>query len=348
VTDHGTWARVAILDSVVEDSVEREASGEGVEVRSFACRREEDLPSGAGDLADLDAVIVRSGVRLTAATLDRLRGCRFIIRAGVGFDNVDVAHAGALGIPVSNVPDYGTNEVADHSIALLLALWRRIVPLNEGVRADPVRGWQYDAAGPVRRLTGAPLGVVGLGRIGTAVASRGKALGMRVVFHDPYVPDGYDKAHQIERASSLGAMVASCDALSIHAPLTPETHHLVDAALLAQAKPGLTLINGGRGRIVSLDAVYDALRDGRLAAFGTDVLESEPPDPAHPLVAAYSRREPWLDGRMIVTPHAAFYSVEGLHELRVKAAEQVVRVLRGESPRNCVNAGYLTSRRLSR
>jgi len=334
--------RVAIVDRTTEDDVEREVLGPDVDLRAYACNVETELPDEIGTAL---GVMVRTGVRITERTIGRLKACRVIVRAGVGYDNVDGEAAGRAGIPLLNVPDYGTNEVADHTWALLLAAWRRVGSYVDALRADPVAGWKYDGAGPLRRLTGATLGVVGLGRIGAAVALRAKAFGMRVVYHDPYRDDGYDKAFQIERAASLEDLVRQSDVVSIHAPLTRETAGLFDANLLAQGKTGLVLVNAGRGKIVSLDAVYDALKSNRLQAFAADVLESEPPDPAHPLIASFARREPWLDGRVLLTPHSAFYSEESLREVRTKAAEALARALRAEPLPNCVNHDFLVNPR---
>ncbi len=312
--------------------------GAAATLRPLVCATEADLPA---DLGTITALLVRSGVRITARTLTRLTACRAVVRAGGGHDNVDGAAAGRLGIPLLNVPDYGTDEVADHTLALLLASWRRLLPYHDALRAAPAAGWRYDGAGPIPRLTGATLGVVGLGRIGTAVARRAVVFGLRVLFFDPYLPDGYDKAYGFRRAATLDDLLRGSDCLTLHCPLTEETAHLLDARALALTRPGLVLVNTGRGGLVSLDAVTEALRAGRLGAFAADVLEQEPPDPGHPLLAAVARREPWVDGRVLLTPHAAFYSVESLREARTKGAEQLLRAVRGEPLRNCVNLAHL-------
>jgi phosphoglycerate dehydrogenase-like enzyme len=338
VSDLHLGLTFGIVDRTTDCETEAAVLGPGLQLRSFACRQETELPDDLGDIAGL---IVRSGIRITADTLSRLTACRMVVRAGVGYDNIDGVAAGRLGIPLLNVPDYGTNEVADHTMAMLLASWRRVVAYDEALRADPLRGWQFDGAGPIPRLTGATLGVVGLGRIGTAVALRARAFGLRVVFYDPYVPDGFEKTYQLERTATLHDLVRQSDCLTLHCPLTDETTHLVDRALLAAAKPGLTLVNAGRGGLVSLDAVYDALRQGHLRAIAADVLESEPPDPKHPLLAAVVGRQPWIAGRVLLSPHAAFYSVESLDESRTRAAVQLRRAALGEPLRNCVNLAHL-------
>ncbi|MGD0202177.1 MAG: NAD(P)-dependent oxidoreductase, partial [Bryobacteraceae bacterium] len=201
--------------------------------------------------------------------------------------------------------------------------------------------WRPETGGEMRRLTGAVIGIVGLGRIGTAVAMRARAFGMRVKFYDPYLADGFDKSLQVERAKTLEELAAESDYLSVHVPLTPETDGMIDDRLLSAARPGLTLINVARGRVVRLHAVYHALRSGRVRAFGADVLEDEPPLRAHPLIEAFSNREAWLDGRVLLTPHAAFYAEESRAEMRRKAAARMLDAVTGVPLRNCVNFRFL-------
>lgn len=333
-----------IFDYLTDPDVEAEVLGADAAIRCFACTDEDALPD---EIETLTAAMLWHNVTITERTLRRLRSCRAVVRVGVGFDNVDYAAAGALGIPVVNVPDYGTNDVADHAFALLLTMCRKLHVYNEAIRSDPAGAWEPGVAGEVRRLTGTTLGLVGLGRIGAAVARRAQAFGMRVAFYDPYLPDGYDKTFQVQRCDSLGALVEMSDYLSLHAPLTEETRGMVGRELLRRCKPGMTLVNTARGGIVVLDAVYEALSSGRLRAFAADVLEREPPDPAHPLLAAYAGREAWLDGRVFLTPHAAFYAEESRRELRVKAAQRMLQAARGEPLRNCVNTAYLVRPRTS-
>jgi len=330
--------KCGILDHLTECGVESEVLGSEASICCFGCTDENELPD---QVADLTVVQMWHEIDLTAKTLRRLRSCRAIVRVGVGYDNVDCVSAGALGIPVVNVPDYGTNEVADHTFALLLALSRQLERLNEAVRSDLAKGWSHKSGGELFRLTGTVLGSVGMGRIGTAVALRAKAFGMKVAFYDPYLPDGYEKTYQMRRYQSLRGLVEDSDFLTIHAPLTEETEGMIGEDVLKYCKPGMTLINTARGKIVSGNAVYRLLADGRIRAYGADVLEKEPPDPACPLVKAFRDREPWLDGRVLLTPHAAFYTEESRREMRVKAAEQMLRAARGLPLRNCVNARFL-------
>jgi len=185
------------------------------------------------------------------------------------------------------------------------------------------------------------LGIIGLGRIGTATALRAKAFGMRVVFYDPYIPDGQDKALGVTRCYELADLLAQADVVSIHTPLTSETRGMANAAFFSMLKPGAIFINTARGAIVDLDALTEALRSGQVGAAGLDVLPQEPPDPDHPLIRAWRARESWIAYRLIITPHAAFYCEEAYREMRMKAALEAKRVLAGQKPRNCVNEAWL-------
>lgn len=289
-----------------------------------------------------DAVINCSATETLHAEPAAFPRCRIAIRSGVGFDNLDIPGWSARGVPVCNVPDYGTTEVADHAIALMLALTRGTATYHDALRNDPGgAGWSFAAAPLVRRLRGAIFGVLGLGRIGLAAANRAAGFGMRVVFHDPYLPSGTELAVGFERVHGLQELLARSDVLSVHAPLSGETRGLLGREALAAAKPGLILVNTARGPIVDLDAVHEALRDGPLGGAALDVLPREPADPEHPLIAAWRAREPWLEGRLTLTPHAAFYSPAAFEDLRRKSVEVAVAYLREGRLTNCVNAAAL-------
>ena len=193
-------------------------------------------------------------------------------------------------MPVCNVPDYGTTEVADHALALMLALTRGTGTYDEALRDDLAGAWNYATAPLIRRLRGATFAVLGLGRIGLATARRAAAFDMKVIFYDPYLSNGSELSVGFERVRSLDEVMARADILSVHTPLNDETRGLVGAALLAKAKPGLIVINTARGPIVDLDALAEALREGRIAGAGLDVLPQEPADPANALVGGLARR----------------------------------------------------------
>lgn len=280
-------------------------------------------------------------VTVDAATLERMPRCRVVVRAGVGFDNIDLAAAAQRGIAVCNTPDYGTTDVADHAIALTLSFLRGIPFYNAAIRADPVAGWRFETAPAVRRLSTQVFGVVGLGRIGTATALRAKALGMRVVFFDPYRPTGTELAVGIERCATLGDLLAQADIVSLHTPLTAETRHMMNPATLAAMKPGAILVNTGRGGIVDLAALTQALMLGQVFAAALDVLETEPPAPDSPLVSAWRAPDSAIRDRLILTPHAAFYNPSSLIDLRCKSAATAKGYLLSGSSRDLVNGDIL-------
>jgi len=270
---------------------------------------------------DADAIINYSATADLAEKPEAFPKCRIVVRAGVGY-----------------TPDYGTTEVADHALALMLALRRGTATYSDEVRCG---GWNYHAAPLVTRLKGATFGVVGLGRIGLAAARRAAAFDMRVVFHDPYLPNGVDLATGYSRVHSLAALMAESDVVSVHAPLTNETRGMIGANAFAAPKPGLVLINTARGPIVDLDALAEALRSRRIAGAGLDVLPKEPADSDHPLIRAWRTGEKWIAGRLVVTPHAAFFSPSALEDLRRKSVEVVLSYLEEGRLMNCVNRELL-------
>ncbi len=274
-------------------------------------------------IADADALLV-CYAPITRRVIDRLQRCRIIARYGIGVDNVDVDAASARGIIVTNVPDYCIDEVSDHAVALLLAFARKVPYLDRRVRGDR---WNARDAVPMRRVRGQVLGLVGFGKIPRRVADKARPLGLEVVAFDPFVGDAEMSAHDVGKVT-LDVLLGRSDFVSVHAPLTPETRGMIGEAALRAMKPTAYLINTARGPLVAEAALVRALRDGWIAGAALDVLETEPPGPDHAL-----RR---FDN-VILTPHVAFYSEESVQDLQRKAAEEVRRVLSGESPRYAVN-----------
>ena len=318
-----------------DDSVERRIYGSDARVI---------FPKATNSLADLtDAdcaaaeglMILR--YKVTAADLERFPRLRAICRMGVGYDNLDRVAAARRQVMILNVPDYGTTEVADHAIALALTLRRGILMHVEAQRADPPAGWRYIIDPLVRRLGVQTFGVVGLGRIGTAAALRAKALGFRVVFYDPNLPNGAELGVGVGRAKTLEELLGMSDVLSVHAPLTPETRGMLGLKQLSLLPKGAVLVNTARGPIVDVDAVAELLKAGHLAGAGLDVLPVEPPvEPMPELVRAYRAREPWTIGRLIITPHSAFFTPEAWDDIRVKSAETMRAALLGPKPQNVI------------
>ena len=326
--------RVVIADFVADDlKPERDILGDIADIVALDAYSEDRL---AGRVDDADAVMLYHNLAIGPDTIARLKQCKLIVRCGVGFDNVDRIYARSRGIPVANVPDYGTEEVADSAIGLMLALTRGITFLNSRLRRN-LGAWTYTPVAPLVRLRGRTFGIIGLGRIGTAAALRAKALGMDVAFYDPLKQDGYDKALGVRRVEKLDELLTQAFVLSVHCPLTDDTRNIVDRRAIALMPDGSYLVNTARGATVDATAIPDAVRGGKLAGAAIDVLPFEPPPDDHPLLAAWRDPNDPCHDRVIINPHAAFYSEEGLRDMRVKGAEACRRALLGEPPRNVVN-----------
>jgi D-3-phosphoglycerate dehydrogenase len=267
---------------------------------------------------DADAILV-TYAKLPGDLLRQLTRCKAIGRFGLGVDNIDIPAAAELGITVTYVPDYCMHEVSDHAMALLLALARKIPLSNKLVQAGR---WDMPAVVPIHRLAGRVLGLVGFGNIPRALAPKAKALGLRVVTHDPYASQQALAAAGVESVS-FDRLLEISDFVSIHAPLMPATRGLFNAEVFRKMKTGALLINTARGPLVDEDALVSALDSGRLGGAALDVVAVEP-----------LPKDSRLIGRdnVILTPHTAFYSVEALNELQTKCAADVARVLSGEKP----------------
>ena len=290
-----------------------------------------------GKIEDADALLVFHTVSFSSDSIRRLKKCRGIVRCGVGYDNVDLEAAGEKGIYVCNVPDYGVDEVADHAMALMLACARGL-RFTEKRLPKTLHPWNIRVLQPLHRLAGATFGIIGLGRIGTATAMRAKAFRMKVVACDPYIPDGMDKALDVTMMS-LDALLSVSDVVSVHTPLTEETLRIVGAPQLAKMKPHAILINTARGKCVDTRALAEVLRAGKIGGAGLDVLPDEPPDVNEPIIAVWQQEDPLIN--LLITPHSAFYTEHSQKEMRVKAAQEVRRILLGERPHNVVNREFL-------
>ena len=261
--------------------------------------------------------------------LDVMSRCKIILALEVGYDFIDVAGATERGIIVSNVPAYGKEQVAIHALTLLLACHRKIKQLMAETSAG---GWDYNVCKPVPDLSTLTLGIVGLGKIGRALAPRAQALGLNVLSYDPYVDDDIFALLGVGRCYDFEELLPTADFLSLHVPLTAETFHMIADRELEVVKPGAVLINTCRGKVVDEKALYQALSSGRLAGAGLDVLETEPPAADNPLLSC---------SNAIITPHAAWYSEQSTERLKEQGMEEVVRVLSGARPRYVVNPEVL-------
>jgi D-3-phosphoglycerate dehydrogenase len=263
--------------------------------------------------------------KVSAAVIDAAPRCRLIVRYGIGLDNIAVDHATRLGIPVTNAPAYCLDEVAEHALALLLSLARRVTRFDKAIRGGSYPG--VDFAG-MRRISGKTLGIVGYGHIGRTLAPKARGLGLKVQVADPAVQT---LPPEEGRVVGLDALLATSDFISLHAPLTPATRNLIGRASLAKIKPGCFLVNTSRGGLVDPDAVLEALKSGRLGGCGLDVYPAEPPDLKHPM---------FQHPHFIPTPHAAFFSEESVEDLQHTSAGQVRDCLTGKVPAPIVNPEY--------
>ncbi|MCZ6626589.1 MAG: C-terminal binding protein [SAR324 cluster bacterium] len=262
---------------------------------------------------------------VSEAVIDAAPNCRIITRYGVGLDNIAVAHATRLGIPVTNAPTYCLEEVAEHALALLLALARRITRFDRALRAEDYAGVAFHG---MRRISGKTMGLLGYGNIGRALAGKARGLGMNVIIHDPQYSELPPKEG---RAVDFPTLLAEADMLSVHVPLTDGTRGLLGAQALARMKPGALLVNTSRGPVVDVDALLAALQEERLAGAALDVYPVEPPQLNHPI---------FQHPNFIGTPHASFYSEESVENLQRICAGQVYECLSGGTPDNIVNPDY--------
>jgi D-3-phosphoglycerate dehydrogenase len=311
--------RVLLTDRAWPDwSIEREILGavdaELIEATAI------DEASLANLARDADA-IGTNWAQVTPKVIENCTRCQVISRFGIGLDNIAVDFATQRGIPVTNVPDYCVTEVAEHTLALLLAAARNIGFFQLHTKAGE---YQLSAAPPMRRLSGRVLGLIGLGRIGTAVADRARTFGMNVLAH---TASGQSR-HPSVQSATLEEVLHQSDFVSLHAPLTAATRGMIRLPQLRLMKPTAWIINTSRGPLIDPDDLWQALQANLIAGAALDVFAPEPPDLSLPL---------YRDERVIITPHAAFVSEESLRELRIRAAKQIAAVLDGQSPENIVN-----------
>lgn len=320
---------VAVADSVFPnlDLARAVVARAGADLRLAPQATPESIVATA---RDADALLV-TYAKITADMIGQMKKVRIISRFGIGVDNVDLEAATRDGIVVTKVPDYCIDEVSDHAVALLLSLIRKIPSSNARTHSGR---WEMPAVVPIHRMRGTVLGLVGFGRIPQLVAPKAQAFGMRVIAYDPFIPPAVMEKAGVGRVE-FPELVKSSDYVSIHSPLLPETRHLFSTEVFKQMKAGALIVNTARGPIVDEAALAAALDAKQIAGAALDVMEQEPPVNSP------------LFGRdnVILTPHTSFYSVESLEELQTKAAEEVVRVLSGQPPRNPVNPEALAAPR---
>jgi D-3-phosphoglycerate dehydrogenase len=313
MTDLATFA-----DASIEAGIAQEKGYD------FVCLNTKDEDALAAGAADADALLVVYAM-VTEKVIAALRRCKIIVRTGIGYNNIDVDAATRKGIMVANVPDYCQGEVADHTLALLLSFVRKVTFLNGQVKKQ---NWGVGAAKPIPRLAETTLGLYGCGSIAQAVAKRAQSFGITVRGFDPYLPDAAFATLGIAKTAHSDDLFSSCDFISLHAPLTPETRHIINKDTLNKMKKTAVLINTARGPLINTEDLYAALKTGVIAGAALDVLETEPP--AFPLPLAE------LDN-VLLTPHAAYYSDASEPELRRKSTLEAIRALTEGRPKFWLN-----------
>jgi D-3-phosphoglycerate dehydrogenase / 2-oxoglutarate reductase len=324
---HGEAEKVVLVTDYTWASVEPEAevlAASGARIVVAETGEEDELvrlaPQADGILTCFAGVTAR-----VVAAAERLQ---VIGRYGIGVDNIAVDEATRRGIPVTNVPAYCLDEVAEHVLALILAHARSLLAYDRAVREGD---WSLARGAPIHRVTGATLGIVGYGKIGQCLGAKARGLGLRTVAFDPNLSDEQIREYGAEPAS-LAVLAAGADYVSVHVPLTPDTRDLIDEPLLRSMKPTAFLVNTARGGIINQTALVRALAEGWIAGAGIDVFEPERLPADHPLLAQET---------LIPTPHVAFYSEESVKVLEILAAENVAAILDGRRPASVVNAEVL-------
>lgn len=314
--------KVVITDYYYE-SIHQEAAVMaeiGAELLDYHCQTEDEVIAVA---ADCDALICQFAP-ITRKVIESLEKCKVIVRYAIGVDNIDVAAAEEHGIYVCNVPDYGIDEVSNHAIALLLDCAKKLTYLAGQVKQG---NCSYTIVKPLFRMEGKTLGLMGFGRIPRLVAKKMAGFGVHIIAYDPMMNE--ELARELGVTSvSFDQLLRESDYLSVHCPLTADTHHLFNEAAFRAMKPTAIFINTARGAVVNEEDLIHALEQGEIAMAGIDVTETEPIPVDHPLLK--------LDNA-VVTPHAAWYSEEAVQSLQLKAAQEAARVLKGQPPLNPVN-----------
>ena len=312
-------SKVSITDRIIDPDIEQDILG-----------------SYLSKTADKDTTILLVWHQIVdEAYLENFPNLVAVIRYGVGFDKIDLDACRKRGVVVCNNPDYCTEEVSDTAVAMILNCSRKLSCYDDQARSY-TSGWQENYIPHISRTSHQMVGFIGLGRTGARTLQSCQALRYKTQFYDPYLPEGSDKVFGTRKCNSLDELLSSSDIVSLHCPLNEETSALVDESFIMQMKKGASLVNTARGQLVeSLDVIYDALKSNHLDMVSLDVLPSEPPENGS-LINAWRNRESWLSGRLVISPHAAYYSTESYLEQRRKAAETALDGINQGKFRNMV------------
>jgi D-3-phosphoglycerate dehydrogenase len=321
--------KILITEAMPLIEEERKILSKHADVKLAKSLNEDEL---AEEVKDVDVIMVVYA-KITEKIINSAAKLRGIVRYGIGVDNIDLKAASKRRIPVANVPDYCIGTVADHALALILALNRKLLLADSVLRSGEYGNWTSPSPKLMGvDLEGKVLGLIGIGKIGSAVAARAKAFGMKVVAFDPYIPKEIAEKLGVELVD-LETLLKNADFISIHAPLTSETRGMIGENELRMMKRTAYIINTARGPIIQEKALYKALKNGWIAGAGLDVYEKEPPDSDNPLFRLEN---------VIVTPHIAYYTKEAIWRLEMSAVEEAIRILQGKMPKNLVNKEAFT------
>lgn len=325
-----------IITDVISDKgiIEKKVFGKKYSVEVCNAKNISDINEGV--LSSAVGILAFDTLQFDKKTIIKLKKCKALVRVGVGFDNIDLKFAKKSGIAVCNVPDYGVDEVADYALMSIMLSNRNFFTYFENTKK---KIWIRKSKNCLR-LEGSTLGIIGLGRIGSALAIRAKALKMKVIFYDPYVENGKDKVINVKRVNSLEEIAKRSNFVSLHCPLTKETENIIDKKFFKLANKNLILVNSARGKNVNLDDLELAIKKGIVKTAILDVLPEEPINQNYNILKDYLLQKSYLKNKLIITPHSAFFSNKSITEIRKKAAQEAKKVIESNYSLNCVNNFY--------
>ena len=329
--------KVYITDYIKNPDIEKKILGKKVKVIALKQKNESLFPS---IIKDADAILVWH-TNLTEKTFKQLKKCKAIIRYGVGVDNIDLEAAKKNKILIANTPDYGIDEVADTASGLILTLCRKIF-LYDNICKTYKKSWQENVPkenkiDPIKRLKKLNLGIIGIGRIGSALALRMKGFNFNIGFYDPNVRSGYEKTLGIKKFNSLKELAKSSNIISINCVLNKETKGMINSNFLKLVPNESIIVNTARGAIVdNLDVLYKGIISGKLSGVGLDVLPEEPPSKNEKLIKLWKNKKNLLSNKIIINPHAGYFSSDSIIEMRVKASENIKSALNNKKISNII------------
>lgn len=329
--------KVFITDYIKTPDIEKKILGKKVKIINLGIKKEEKFPEA---IKDADGILVWH-TNLTEKTFKRLKKCKAIIRYGVGVDNIDLKAAKKYKILIANTPDYGIGEVADTASGLILSLTRKIFLYNNNCKSYK-NIWQENVTkenkiDPVKRIKNLNLGIIGLGRIGSALATRMRAFDINIGFYDPFVKKSHVKVAGVKKFNSLKELTKFSNIISINCVLNNKTKGMINKNFLKNVNNGSVLVNTARGGIVDkLDTLYEGLKKGKFSGIGLDVLPEEPPSQKEKLIKLWKNRKNFLSNKIIINPHAGYFSRESIVEMRVKASNNIKSAISNKKIKNIV------------